>query len=94
MLLFHWTVYFPISNTSLAQWHWPAWPLLNPTVPLALEFEWVYLFFVLSGFLLTIQTQDQVIRARAVGVIYVRRLLWIFPAVWLQLMVLALVGGL
>ena len=57
-------------------------------------FEGVYLFFVLSGFLLTVQTQDQVLGVRTVGVFYARRLLRIFPAVWLQLMVLALVGEL
>lgn len=89
VLLFHWSHYFPEANRQIAQWH-VGHPWINPTLPCALGYQGVFLFFVLSGFLLARVLQREPTLSRAVYSQYLaRRVLRIYPAVWLQIAVLA-----
>jgi len=88
VLMFHWTQLFPGFNTWLAAYHVPGHPWLNPSWLYAMGWEGVVLFFVLSGYLLTSQWQGRPLTPQTVGHFYLRRAMRIYPAVWLQLVVL------
>ena len=87
VLAFHWSQHYPLANGWLAQWQWGPLPWMNITLPLALGWQGVPLFFVLSAYLLTAQWQRQPLAAATVGHYMVRRALRIYPAVWLQIAV-------
>jgi len=92
VLFFHWVQVFPGFNAWLAAFHLPAHPMINLTVPWAIGWQGVPLFFVLSGYLLTSQWLGRPLTAANVGRYYLRRALRIYPAVWLQLVVLLALG--
>jgi peptidoglycan/LPS O-acetylase OafA/YrhL len=87
IMLFHWSQLFPGGNGLLAQWHWPGVPWLNPTLPFALGFQALLLFFVLSGYLLMSHWLNRPLTVHTVFDFYRRRALRIYPAVWFQIMV-------
>jgi len=92
VLLFHWVLFFPGFGRSLLPYHVPGHPWLNPSLPFALGWQGVTLFFVLSGYLLTSHLLSQPVTWQMVRVFYLRRALRIYPAVWLQLVFLLLLG--
>ena len=85
VLGFHWSQHYPLANDWLAQWQWGPAPWMNITLPLALGWQGVPLFFVLSAFLLTAQWQHKPLTSPSVSHYMVRRALRIYPAVWLQI---------
>lgn len=88
VVFFHWVSIFPSFNIWLAQFQVPGHPWLNPTLPWALGWQGVPLFFVLSGYLLTSQWLTREVSLQSVVHFYKRRALRIYPAVWVQLLVL------
>lgn len=87
VLGFHWSQHFPVANGWLAQWQWGPQPWMNITLPLALGWQGVPLFFVLSAYLLTVQWLHRPMTGAHVAQYVVRRALRIYPAVWLQMAV-------
>lgn len=85
VLGFHWSQHYPLANEWLAQWQWGPAPWMNITLPLALGWQGVPLFFVLSAFLLTTQWQHKPLTTPNVLRYTLRRALRIYPAVWLQI---------
>lgn len=85
VLAFHWSQHYPLANGWLAQWQWGPEPWMNITLPLALGWQGVPLFFVLSAYLLTAQWQGRALTGAHVGQYVLRRSLRIYPAVWLQI---------
>ena len=94
VLLFHWVTIFPGFGQSLTPYHVPGHPWLNPSLPFAMGWQGVTLFFVLSGYLLTSHLQNKPLTWQLVRMFYLRRVFRIYPAVWLQLAVLLMLGGL
>lgn len=94
VLLFHWTQMFPGFNRWLASFHVPGHPWFNPTLPFALGWQGVSLFFVLSGYLLTRQWIDRPLTKHHILRFYMRRCLRIYPAVWLQIFLLLILAWL
>jgi peptidoglycan/LPS O-acetylase OafA/YrhL len=92
VLLFHWVLVFPAFNAWLAAFHVPGYPWINPTLPWAIGWQGVPLFFVLSGYLLTSQWQGRPLKSELIGRYYLRRALRIYPAVWLQFVLLVVLG--
>lgn len=89
VLMFHWDALFPAlrqehGSTDFAGTHWNLF--------MQVEFGWlgVPLFFVLSGYLLGGQLKLQSLTAPTLLHFWRRRILRIYPAVWLQLLVLIL----
>jgi peptidoglycan/LPS O-acetylase OafA/YrhL len=94
VVLFHWMQIFPGAASGLSTWRWGPEPWMNLSLPLANGWQGVPLFFVLSGFLLTSQWLARPLAWPAVRTFWWRRFLRIYPAVWLQLLVLlALAAG-
>ena len=93
VLLFHWCQLFPGFNIWIAQYHIPGHPWLNPSLPWSMGWQGVSLFFVLSGFLLTTQWLTMNLNFHSVVLFYKRRMLRIYPAVWMQLTVLTLLAA-
>ena len=94
VVFFHWVSIFPTFNIWLAQFQIPGHPWLNPTLPWALGWQGVPLFFVLSGYLLTSQWLTRGLSLQSLVHFYKRRALRIYPAVWVQLLVLVGLAGL
>lgn len=92
VLFFHWSQGFPGSGQWLAQFHYPGHPWVNLSLPMAIGWEGVPLFFVLSGYLLTSQWLGRPLECTKVIQFYRRRALRIYPAFWFQLAVLLWVG--
>lgn len=88
VVFFHWVSVFPSFNIWFAQFQIPDHPWLNPTLPWALGWQGVPLFFVLSGYLLTRQWLTREVSLQPVIHFYQRRAMRIYPAVWMQLVVL------
>ncbi|MFC3156799.1 acyltransferase family protein [Gilvimarinus japonicus] len=91
VLLFHWNALFPAfggwaSPLELAGTKWNLFMQIN--------FGWlgVPLFFVLSGFLLGGQLKDKELTRGTLLHFWRRRILRIYPAVWAQLAILALIA--
>ena len=94
VVLFHWMQIFPGAASWLATWRWGPEPWMNLSLPLANGWQGVPLFFVLSGYLLTSQWLERPLAWPTVRDFWWRRLLRIYPAVWLQwLVLLALLSG-
>lgn len=87
VLAFHWTQLFPLANGVLAAVRVESVPWLTAALPLELGWQGVPLFFVLSGFLLTAQWGGRAVTAASSGRYLLRRVLRIYPAVWLQMAV-------
>lgn len=91
VLLFHWDQFYPALGDSLA-----AVEFLGGTWNLAMQvrFGWlgVHLFFALSGYLLASQLMTRQLSMGTVRYFYFRRVMRIYPAAWLQLGILLLVG--
>lgn len=89
VLLFHWEGSFPGLSDALKEvpFAGTTWDLLWPV-----RFGWIGVnwFFVLSGFLLAGNLWNTTMTAPVVAQFWQRRLLRIYPAVWLQLGVLLL----
>ncbi len=85
VLAFHWSQHYPLANGWLAQWQWGPMPWMNISLPLALGWQGVPLFFVLSAYLLTAQWHRQPLAPATVGHYVLRRALRIYPAVWFQM---------
>jgi peptidoglycan/LPS O-acetylase OafA/YrhL len=85
VLAFHWSQHYPLANGWLAQWQWGPLPWMNISLPLALGWQGVPLFFVLSAYLLTAQWHRQPLAPATVGHYVLRRALRIYPAVWFQM---------
>ncbi len=92
VLLFHWAQFFPVhaqlhANTETFGFFWH--------LSLAIGFGWmgVPLFFVLSGYLLTRQWRDRPLNVASVAGFWRRRFLRIYPAVWVQLILLVSLAG-
>lgn len=98
VLLFHWLHFFPAFPLQLAALRWGPEPWMNLALPLASGWQGVPLFFVLSAFLLTSQWQGRRLHRGTVWGFWRRRFLRIYPAFWLQLLLLLpvsmLAGGL
>lgn len=92
VLLFHWVTIFPGFGQSLIPYHVPGHPWLNPSLPFAMGWQGVTLFFVLSGYLLTSHLHNKPLTWQVVRLFYLRRVLRIYPAVWMQLAVLLMLG--
>lgn len=92
VLLFHWLQFFPAFPLQLADVRWGPEPWMNLALPLASGWQGVPLFFVLSAFLLTSQWQGRRLDGGTVLGFWHRRFLRIYPAFWLQLVVLLLVA--
>ena len=88
VLLFHWSQIFPAMNGVLAAMRWGPEPWMNLSLPLALGWQGVPLFFVLSAFLLTSQWIGRPLSATVMATFWKRRFLRIYPAHWLQLAIL------
>ncbi len=87
VLLFHWKGSFPRISMDLKEVRFlgTQWDLF-----LFIDLGWngVHWFFVLSGFLLASQLMHSHIDGQAIGQFWQRRLVRIYPAVWLQLSLL------
>ncbi|UBQ04947.1 acyltransferase [Tepidimonas taiwanensis] len=96
VLLFHWSLLFSDANARLAQWSVPEVAWLNPTLLYSLGFEGVFLFFVLSGYLLTtaLAYSPRPLSEHVLVPYLLRRSARIYPAVWAQLGVLCAAGAL
>lgn len=88
--LFHWAYLFPGVAQALKGAGYVVWPWLTLALPLELGWQGVPLFFVLSAYLLSRQWWSRGITVGAVGRYLGRRAMRIYPAFWLQLLVLAL----
>lgn len=93
VLLFHWEQFFPAGGTWLKQFV-PADSLVDPTVYIGFGFMGVPLFFILSGWLLGRQVIQSDMSFRYLGRFWGRRFLRIYPAVWVELLVLLLIASL
>jgi peptidoglycan/LPS O-acetylase OafA/YrhL len=91
VLLFHWSQFFPAMNAALAAMRWGPEAWMNLSLPLALGWQGVPLFFVLSAFLLTAQWMGRPLTGATLSHFWKRRFLRIYPAHWLQLAILLLV---
>jgi peptidoglycan/LPS O-acetylase OafA/YrhL len=91
VLMFHWSSFFPAHNAWIAQWRLPSNPWINPSLLWAVGWQGVYLFFVLSGFLLASQWLEKKPTPKIYLHYLFRRCLRIFPAYWLQLLSLTVV---
>ncbi|MCW5590485.1 MAG: acyltransferase [Burkholderiales bacterium] len=93
VLAFHWSEYFPALPTALRRV-----PFAGTTWDLAMQlgFGWlgVYLFFVLSGYLLASQLATQSLSGPSVLQFWRRRFLRIFPGVWFQVAILVVLSWL
>ncbi|WP_157497991.1 acyltransferase family protein [Gilvimarinus chinensis] len=92
VLLFHWAQLYPVqttlhpgSNDFGFRWH----------LSFFIGFGWmgVTLFFVLSGYLLTSILKSRPVTGRATLYFWRRRILRIYPAVWLQVAIFAALGA-
>jgi peptidoglycan/LPS O-acetylase OafA/YrhL len=87
VLLFHWKGSFPKVSMDLKEVRFlgTEWDLF-----LFIDLGWngVHWFFVLSGFLLASQLMHSQLDGQAIGRFWQRRLVRIYPAVWLQLSLL------
>lgn len=92
VVLFHWGQVMPAGSRWLAQWQWGPEPWMNLSLPVASGWQGVTLFFVLSGYLLASQWMQPPTRPGAVWQFWWRRARRIYPAVWAQCVVLALLG--
>jgi len=93
VLLFHWCQLFPGFNIWIAQLHVPGHPWVNPSLPWSMGWQGVSLFFVLSGYLLTAHWLDRDMTFQALAHFYKRRIVRIYPAAWLQLIVLIVLAA-
>lgn len=89
VVVFHWAQFFPIhqqlhANTEIFGLLWHA--------SLFIGFGWmgVPLFFVLSGYLLTARLKDRPLNLNNLKRFWKRRFMRIYPAVWLQILLLAM----
>lgn len=89
--LFHWEQFFP-EATKWAQQFFPSDTLLDPTVYIGFGWMGVPLFFVLSGWLLGGQVIDHAITFSFLKRFWLRRFLRIYPAVWVELVVILAVA--
>lgn len=95
VVLFHWgssTGFFPQARHHMSvNMFGSIWDL-----GMLLDFGWlgVPLFFVLSGYLLTSQLLDRNLDRKNLGRFWLRRALRIYPAFWLQLLVLLVLARL
>ncbi|MEO6172378.1 MAG: acyltransferase [Arenimonas sp.] len=85
VLLFHWSTFFPAVNTWLAGIKFGPSPWMNLSLPLAVGWQGVPLFFVLSAYLLTSQWINRPLTKSTLATFWKRRFLRIYPAVWFQL---------
>ena len=92
VLVFHWEQFFPAAGQSI-QAFFPAQTLLDPTIYIGFGWLGVPLFFILSGLLLGAQVHHANIDRAFVRRFWRRRITRIYPAVWLQLMVLLALAG-
>lgn len=93
VLLYHWEQFFPAGGIWLQQFVL-ADSLFDPTVYIRFGMMGVPLFFILSGWLLGRQVIQVGSSFRDLGRFWGRRFLRIYPAVWVQLIVLLLIAGL
>ena len=91
-MLFHWEQFFPAVGQSI-QALFPAQTLLDPTIYIGFGWLGVPLFFILSGLLLGAQVHQANIDRAFVRRFWRRRITRIYPAVWLQLIVLLALAG-
>ncbi len=92
VLVFHFDVFFPQLASTLkfnlwgSTWDFSVW----------LGFGWlgVYLFFVLSGYLLASQMRTRTLEWPYLRQFWLRRVIRIYPAYWLQLFILLAVANL
>jgi peptidoglycan/LPS O-acetylase OafA/YrhL len=89
VLLFHWSTLFPAASQALASIRWGPEPWMNLSLALANGWQGVPLFFVLSAFLLASNWAGRPVTRATVLPYLRRRFLRIYPAVWAQLAVLA-----
>lgn len=91
VLIFHWGETFPAFRQEISA----NWGIVGKIVSQLIGFGWVgvLLFFVLSGFLLTTSNGHMAFNKKALGVFWARRFLRIYPAVWLQLIILSSLLG-
>jgi peptidoglycan/LPS O-acetylase OafA/YrhL len=87
VLIFHWDQFSPtlmdsLSNVSLLGTSWD--------LGMQVGFGWlgVPLFFVLSGYLLSVGLRDQDLDRRSIPYFYFRRIMRIYPPVLLQLLII------
>ena len=92
VLLFHWEQFFPAAGRFI-QAFFPAQTVLDPTIYIGFGWLGVPLFFILSGLLLGEQVHHAPIDIRFVRRFWSRRATRIYPAVWLQLLILLLLAG-
>lgn len=92
VVFFHWGQVMPAGSRWLAQWQWGPEPWMNLSLPVASGWQGVTLFFVLSGYLLAAQWVQPPTRPGAVWQFWWRRARRIYPAVWAQCVVLAVLG--
>ena len=91
VLLFHWEQFFPAAG-RWAQQFFPADTVLDPTIYVGFGWLGVPLFFVLSGLLLGAQVAQADLSGAFLTRFWRRRFFRIYPAVWLQLIVLLIVA--
>ena len=92
VLIFHWEQFFPAAGQTI-QSFFPAQTLLDPTIYIGFGWLGVPLFFILSGLLLGAQVHHAHIDGAFVRRFWRRRITRIYPAVWLQLIVLLALAG-
>ena len=88
VLLFHWSTAFPEVNNWLAGITFGPKAWMNLSLPLAVGWQGVPLFFVLSAYLLTSQWRERALDLTTIARFWKRRLFRIYPAVWLQVLLL------
>lgn len=92
VFFFHWSQLFPGAGQWLAKFHYPGHLWVNLSLPMAIGWEGVPLFFVLSGYLLTSQWAGRTLVWPQIMRFYQRRALRIYPAFWFQLILLLGMG--
>lgn len=87
VLIFHWGTTFPAFPGYISEHG--GW--VGGTVSALISFGGmgVLLFFVLSGFLITLSNGEMKLDRDSIGSFWTRRFLRIYPAVWAQLVILA-----
>ena len=91
VVIFHWYQIFPGFSQQLDQ-IFPVGTVLNPVSFFGFGWLGVPLFFVLSGYLLGSKVIGERLRASFLLQFWSRRLLRIYPAVWIHLLVLLAVA--